>query len=71
MSCVYATDLPLRPTLVRSVVNLKTNRCVRVLGKPETTVRFLHLALYQGRPVKMATALTMVSNGLCGRVRGR
>lgn len=33
------------------VVNIFTNRVVRVLGKDES-VRFLDLALYQGAPAK-------------------
>ena len=40
-----------------------------MLGKPETTVRFLHLAMYQGRPVKAATALTLVCVCVCAGVR--
>lgn len=39
------------------VVNLKTNRCVRVLGKPENA-RFLHLALFQGTANKPKAAIT-------------
>ena len=33
--------------LVLQIINLITNRCVRVIGKQES-VRFLNLALYQG-----------------------
>jgi peptidylprolyl isomerase domain and WD repeat-containing protein 1 len=36
------------------VVNLTTNRCVRIIGKEES-VRFLHLALHQGQIGKTAT----------------
>lgn len=39
---LYATMLGIK------VLNLHTNRCSRIVGKPENT-RFLHLALYQGR----------------------
>ncbi|CAE8633384.1 unnamed protein product [Polarella glacialis] len=34
------------------VVNIHTNKLVRVLGKVEQTERFLGLALFQGRPMK-------------------
>ncbi|KAJ3190427.1 hypothetical protein HDU85_000723 [Gaertneriomyces sp. JEL0708] len=42
---IYPTILGIK------VVNLVTNRVVRLLGKPETQ-RYLHLALYQGVPRK-------------------
>ena len=40
------------------VINLKTNRCVRVLGQSEN-VRFLHVALFQGNTKRMQAAVTM------------
>ncbi|XP_037295171.1 LOW QUALITY PROTEIN: peptidylprolyl isomerase domain and WD repeat-containing protein 1-like [Manduca sexta] len=51
---VYATMLGVK------IVNLTTNRCVAMLGKPEN-LRPLHLALFQGRPnqPKVATTLEM------------
>ncbi|XP_048581177.1 peptidylprolyl isomerase domain and WD repeat-containing protein 1 isoform X3 [Nematostella vectensis] len=49
---LYATMLGIK------VVNLHTNRCVRIIGKPEN-VRFLQLALYQGRPKEKAVSLTL------------
>ncbi|KXS15935.1 hypothetical protein M427DRAFT_305753 [Gonapodya prolifera JEL478] len=42
---LYATLLGIK------VVNIRTNKVVRVIGRGET-VRFLHLALYQGAPKK-------------------
>lgn len=41
---IYATLLGIK------VVNLVTNRVVRILGKVENTERFLRIALYQGIP---------------------
>ncbi|XP_049876869.1 peptidylprolyl isomerase domain and WD repeat-containing protein 1 [Pectinophora gossypiella] len=51
---IYATMLGVK------VVNLVTNRCVAMLGKPEN-LRPLHLALFQGRTnqSKIATTLEM------------
>eukprot|EP01099_Mayorella_cantabrigiensis_P005333 TRINITY_DN4223_c0_g1_i1.p1 TRINITY_DN4223_c0_g1~~TRINITY_DN4223_c0_g1_i1.p1 ORF type:complete len:663 (+),score=156.82 TRINITY_DN4223_c0_g1_i1:65-1990(+) len=40
---LYSTILGIK------VVNIKTNRVVRLLGKSENTVRFLKIALYQGQ----------------------
>ena len=40
--------------IIHAVVNLTTNRCVRIIGKEES-VRFLHLALHQGQIGKTAT----------------
>merc|ERR1719450_737351 len=37
------------------VVNIHTNKLVRVLGKVEQTERFLGLALFQGKPMKKQT----------------
>ncbi|EDQ88006.1 uncharacterized protein MONBRDRAFT_9444 [Monosiga brevicollis MX1] len=37
------------------VINLITNRCVRIIGKDEG-IRFLNIALYQGKPTKMGQA---------------
>ncbi|KAJ3342741.1 hypothetical protein HDU93_001313 [Gonapodya sp. JEL0774] len=42
---LYATLLGIK------IVNIRTNKVVRVVGKGET-IRFLHLALYQGAPKK-------------------
>lgn len=42
------------------VINIHTNRCVRIIGKNEN-VRFLSLALYQGKPNKGKAAATLVS----------
>jgi peptidylprolyl isomerase domain and WD repeat-containing protein 1 len=38
------------------VVNLQTNRCVRIIGKVENTERFLRIALYQGGEKKGSKA---------------
>jgi len=45
------------------VLNLQTNRCVKILGRPENP-RFLHLALFQGsgRKPRAATDLTMAAS---------
>lgn len=49
----------LYPTMLGiKVVNLYTCKCVRMLAKEET-IRFLQLALYQGRTVKTSAALTI------------
>ena len=45
------------------VVNLTTNRCVRIIGKEES-VRFLHLALHQGQIGKAATHSVVRANHL-------
>lgn len=42
-------------------VNLVTNRCVRLLGKDES-VRFMHLALFQGAPDKKLTSLAAAAS---------
>ncbi len=42
------------------VINIHTNRCVRIIGKNEN-VRFLSLALYQGKPNMGKAAATLVS----------
>ncbi|KAA6426631.1 MAG: peptidylprolyl isomerase domain and WD repeat-containing 1-like [Trebouxia sp. A1-2] len=47
---VYHADLANALALCRRVVNLVTNRVVRILGKVENTERFLRVALYQGIP---------------------
>ncbi|KAK2569577.1 Peptidylprolyl isomerase domain and WD repeat-containing protein 1 [Acropora cervicornis] len=49
---LYATMLGVK------VINLHTNRCVRTIGKMEN-VRFVHLALHQGKPKKAKSAVTM------------
>eukprot|EP01134_Creolimax_fragrantissima_P000761 CFRG0761T1 len=50
----------LYPTMLGvKVVAIKTNSVVRVMGKPESTVRIMRLALYQGRPVKAAATLSL------------
>lgn len=49
---LYATMLGVK------VINLHTNRCVRTIGKMEN-VRFVHLALHQGKPKKAKAAVTM------------
>ncbi|XP_063902426.1 peptidylprolyl isomerase domain and WD repeat-containing protein 1-like [Zophobas morio] len=41
---LYATMLGIK------VVNIRTNKCSKVIGKSESSARFLNLALYQGRP---------------------
>ena len=43
------------------VINIHTNRCVRIIGKNEN-VRFLSLALYQGKPSQGKAAITLVSS---------
>lgn len=40
------------------VINLHTNRCVRTIGKMEN-VRFVQLALHQGKAKKSKAAVTM------------
>ncbi|XP_077981047.1 peptidylprolyl isomerase domain and WD repeat-containing protein 1-like [Glandiceps talaboti] len=40
------------------VINLHTNKCVLTVGKPEN-VRFLHLALFQGKVLKNQSAETL------------
>lgn len=40
------------------VINIHTNRCVRIIGKNEN-VRFLSLALYQGKPSQGKAAVTL------------
>ena len=47
------------------VINLHTNKCVRIIGKNEN-VRFLSLALYQGKPNKGKAAATLVSESFQG-----
>ncbi|KAJ7375635.1 Peptidylprolyl isomerase domain and WD repeat containing protein 1, partial [Desmophyllum pertusum] len=49
---LYATMLGIK------VINLHTNRCVRTIGKMEN-VRFVQLALHQGKAKKAKAALTM------------
>ncbi|XP_015779408.1 PREDICTED: peptidylprolyl isomerase domain and WD repeat-containing protein 1-like [Acropora digitifera] len=49
---LYATMLGVK------VINLHTNRCVRTIGKMEN-VRFVHLALHQGKPKKAKAAVTL------------
>ncbi|CAH3165754.1 unnamed protein product [Porites lobata] len=49
---LYATMLGIK------VINLHTNRCVRTVGKMEN-VRFVRLALYQGKAKKAKAAVTM------------
>ncbi|ESN92551.1 hypothetical protein HELRODRAFT_107948 [Helobdella robusta] len=49
---LYSTFLGIK------VVNLQTNRCVRVIGRTENA-RFLHLALFQGTANKPRAAITM------------
>ena len=46
------------------IINIHTNKCVRIIGKNEN-VRFLSLALYQGKPNKGKAAATIVSTTLC------
>ena len=41
-----------------SVINLTTNRCVRMIGKPENA-RFLHIAMFQGMVKKATAAITV------------
>lgn len=53
---VYATMLGVK------VVNLVTNRCVAMLGKPEN-LRPLHLALFQGRTNQSKVATTLEMEG--------
>lgn len=49
----------LYPTMIGiKVVNLFTNKCVKILGKNEN-VRFLRIALYQGTPKKSKAPLTL------------
>ncbi|XP_065834118.1 peptidylprolyl isomerase domain and WD repeat-containing protein 1-like [Oscarella lobularis] len=49
----------LYPTMLGiKVVNLYTNKCVRMIGKEES-VRFLQLSLYQGKLSRSSAALTM------------
>ena len=43
------------------MVNIVTNKVVRLLGKDET-VRFLNLSLYQGAPTKLGFVTTVSSN---------
>jgi len=49
---LYATMIGVK------VVNLYTNKCVKILGKKENT-RFLKIALYQGTPKQSKSALTL------------
>ncbi|PFX32217.1 peptidylprolyl isomerase domain and WD repeat-containing protein 1-like isoform X1 [Stylophora pistillata] len=49
---LYATMLGIK------VINLHTNRCVRTIGKMEN-VRFVQLALHQGKAKKSKAAVTM------------
>ncbi|KAL9951874.1 hypothetical protein ACROYT_G044613 [Oculina patagonica] len=49
---LYATMLGIK------VINLHTNRCVRTIGKMEN-VRFVQLALHQGKAKKTKVAVTM------------
>ncbi|KAL0869555.1 hypothetical protein ABMA27_005821 [Loxostege sticticalis] len=53
---IYATMLGVK------VVNLVTNRCVAMLGKPEN-LRPLHLALFQGRTNQSKVATTLEMEG--------
>lgn len=49
----------LYPTMLGiKMVNIETNRCVKILGKGDN-IRPLHLALFQGRVKKSKAALTM------------
>lgn len=49
----------LYPTMLGiKVVNVHTNTCARVLGKPENA-RFMNLTLFQGTPNKLKTAITI------------
>jgi peptidylprolyl isomerase domain and WD repeat-containing protein 1 len=48
---MYSTMLGIK------VINLQTNRCARLIGKPENA-RFLHLALFQGAAKKSTAAIT-------------
>uniref|UniRef100_A0A1B6LLZ5 peptidylprolyl isomerase n=1 Tax=Graphocephala atropunctata TaxID=36148 RepID=A0A1B6LLZ5_9HEMI len=51
--------LLLYPTMLGvKVVNLYTNRCVRLLGKSEN-LRILRIALFQGKPRKTKAAMTV------------
>lgn len=43
------------------IVNLVTDRCVRLLGKDES-VRFMHLALFQGAPNKRVSSLAAAAS---------
>jgi peptidylprolyl isomerase domain and WD repeat-containing protein 1 len=36
------------------IYNVKSSEFVKVLGKVESTERFIHIALYQGKPQKSA-----------------
>lgn len=53
---IYATMLGVK------VVNLVTNRCVAMIGKPEN-LRPLHLALFQGRTNQSKVATTLEMEG--------
>ncbi|CAB3257923.1 unnamed protein product [Arctia plantaginis] len=53
---VYATMLGVK------IVNLVTNRCVAMIGKPEN-LRPLHLALFQGRTNQSKVATTLEMEG--------
>ncbi|XP_022820066.1 peptidylprolyl isomerase domain and WD repeat-containing protein 1 [Spodoptera litura] len=53
---IYATMMGVK------VVNLVTNRCVAMLGKPEN-LRPLHLALFQGRTNQSKVATTLEMEG--------
>ncbi|GAB6022344.1 Peptidylprolyl isomerase domain and WD repeat containing protein 1 [Chamberlinius hualienensis] len=49
---LYATVLGVK------VVNIHTNRCCLLIGKPEN-LRFLQIALFQGKPQKSKTAMSL------------
>ncbi|GBG87427.1 hypothetical protein CBR_g45485 [Chara braunii] len=58
-----SSNFILYPTLLGiKVVNLHTNRCVRVIGKQENTERFLRIALYQGSKKKLKRVTTGAAN---------
>ncbi|KAK2167665.1 hypothetical protein LSH36_25g01026 [Paralvinella palmiformis] len=44
--------------LCNLIINLTTNRCVRMIGKPENA-RFLHIAMFQGMVKKATAAITV------------
>lgn len=53
-----SSNFLLYPTVIGvKVVNIVTNRLVKIIGKPET-LRFLYLALFQGKAKKFTAATT-------------
>ena len=52
-------SLPFPRSRPCAVVNLVTNRCVDMIGKDDS-VRFLAVALFQGKPSKSTAASTLV-----------